>query len=347
MAARAPPNDGDSRPSANPAVPVPALPRPNAAAVVPPCRVALPLRVALSLPGGLCAGGAAGLAPGPAGLAPGAGPAGLAPGAAGLAPGAAGLAIGAGPAGLAPGAAGLAPGAAGLAPAAASARGDGRKADVGATGPSACRVTRGANAGFRKGAAWLGGGRAGAAAGAAAGVAGAGVAGAGVASAAAGAAAGWGAVAALVTDAAPFEATVARGGGARGLEAARGREGSAIRRDANGRGSTVLGGGDSTLANGSGFSSEPARESRTLEGGASNSTTDSAGPGGGAVELGAASALDTWITCPHLRHFIRTERPATFSSPIWYLALQLGQRNFIQPGARDSSDGSKRRIARG
>jgi hypothetical protein len=34
-----------------------------------------------------------------------------------------------------------------------------------------------------------------------------------------------------------------------------------------------------------------------------------------------------------LRHFIRTERPATFSSAIWYFALQLGQRNFIQPGA--------------
>jgi hypothetical protein len=34
-----------------------------------------------------------------------------------------------------------------------------------------------------------------------------------------------------------------------------------------------------------------------------------------------------------LRHFIRTERPATFSSAIWYFALQLGQRNFIQPDA--------------
>ncbi|HTA92888.1 MAG TPA: hypothetical protein VK745_25095 [Polyangiaceae bacterium] len=26
--------------------------------------------------------------------------------------------------------------------------------------------------------------------------------------------------------------------------------------------------------------------------------------------------LDTWMTCPHLRHFMRTERPATFSSAI-------------------------------
>lgn len=38
------------------------------------------------------------------------------------------------------------------------------------------------------------------------------------------------------------------------------------------------------------------------------------------------------ISAPHLRHFIRTDRPATFSSPIWYFALQLGQRNFIQAG---------------
>jgi hypothetical protein len=30
---------------------------------------------------------------------------------------------------------------------------------------------------------------------------------------------------------------------------------------------------------------------------------------------------------------MRTERPATFSSPIWYFALQLGQRNFIQLSA--------------
>src|SRR5579859_460369 len=37
----------------------------------------------------------------------------------------------------------------------------------------------------------------------------------------------------------------------------------------------------------------------------------------------------TSIMCPHLRHFIRTVRPATFSSAIWYLALQFSQRNFI------------------
>ena len=32
----------------------------------------------------------------------------------------------------------------------------------------------------------------------------------------------------------------------------------------------------------------------------------------------------------HLRHFIRTARPATFSSSMRYFALQLGQRNFMQ-----------------
>jgi hypothetical protein len=30
---------------------------------------------------------------------------------------------------------------------------------------------------------------------------------------------------------------------------------------------------------------------------------------------------------------MRTDRPATFSSAIWYFALQLGQRNFIQRSA--------------
>jgi hypothetical protein len=36
------------------------------------------------------------------------------------------------------------------------------------------------------------------------------------------------------------------------------------------------------------------------------------------------------MTKPHFLHFIRTDRPATFSSAIWYFALQLGQRNFIR-----------------
>lgn len=37
----------------------------------------------------------------------------------------------------------------------------------------------------------------------------------------------------------------------------------------------------------------------------------------------------TTIVCPQRRHFMRTVLPATFSSPIWYFALQLSQRNFI------------------
>ena len=44
------------------------------------------------------------------------------------------------------------------------------------------------------------------------------------------------------------------------------------------------------------------------------------------------------MRCPHLRHFIRTDRPATLSSAIWYLALQDGQRNFIGRAA----DGAER-----
>ena len=43
---------------------------------------------------------------------------------------------------------------------------------------------------------------------------------------------------------------------------------------------------------------------------------------------GRGGAARTSIWCPHLRHFIRTVLPATFSSAIWYFALQLSQRNF-------------------
>lgn len=71
-----------------------------------------------------------------------------------------------------------------------------------------------------------------------------------------------------------------------------------------------------------------------------------AGLGGGA-SAGAGkelSAIGGWLTppaeapttdslisimWPHWRHFILTDRPMTFSSAIWYLALQLGQRNFM------------------
>jgi hypothetical protein len=55
------------------------------------------------------------------------------------------------------------------------------------------------------------------------------------------------------------------------------------------------------------------------------SVVDLPGPEGGHSEDGrsdaslavpSVTALPTWITLPHLRHFIRTERPATFSSAI-------------------------------
>ena len=50
---------------------------------------------------------------------------------------------------------------------------------------------------------------------------------------------------------------------------------------------------------------------------------------GGDVEtLVSVTAARTSIWWPHLRHFMRTVLPATFSSAIWYLALQLSQRNF-------------------
>jgi hypothetical protein len=40
----------------------------------------------------------------------------------------------------------------------------------------------------------------------------------------------------------------------------------------------------------------------------------------------------TSMSAPHLRHFIRTALPATFSSAIWYLAWQLWQLNCITDG---------------
>jgi hypothetical protein len=55
------------------------------------------------------------------------------------------------------------------------------------------------------------------------------------------------------------------------------------------------------------------------------SLADAPGPEGGHSEDGrsaaseavpSVTALLTWMTYPHLRHFIRTERPATFSSAI-------------------------------
>jgi hypothetical protein len=52
-----------------------------------------------------------------------------------------------------------------------------------------------------------------------------------------------------------------------------------------------------------------------------------------ATELSVTAWLIS-IKCPHFRHFMRTARPATLSSAIWYFALQLEQMNFIQPNGR-------------
>ena len=68
------------------------------------------------------------------------------------------------------------------------------------------------------------------------------------------------------------------------------------------------------------------------------------GPGLGPSSVGILVATEVSVTdastsimLPHLRHFIRTVRPATLSSAIWYFALQFSQRNFMQglPGPSD------------
>jgi hypothetical protein len=48
--------------------------------------------------------------------------------------------------------------------------------------------------------------------------------------------------------------------------------------------------------------------------------------------IAETSAMLTWTSmrCPHLRHFMRMVFPATFSSGIWYFALQFSQLNFIR-----------------
>lgn len=57
----------------------------------------------------------------------------------------------------------------------------------------------------------------------------------------------------------------------------------------------------------------------------------------------SVTALLTSMRCPHLRHFMRTDRPATLSSATWYFALQLGQRNFIQLSAGNDAQERGRR----
>lgn len=58
--------------------------------------------------------------------------------------------------------------------------------------------------------------------------------------------------------------------------------------------------------------------------------TPGSGAGGGMLPVPSVTAERTSIWCPHLRHFMRTVLPATFSSAIWYFALQLSQRNFTR-----------------
>lgn len=73
---------------------------------------------------------------------------------------------------------------------------------------------------------------------------------------------------------------------------------------------------------------------------------DAEGWEGASLEVRTASELVTRISSPHLRHFMRTERPATFSSAIWYFALQLGQRNFIRPGGARATVREEQNTAR-
>ncbi len=55
-----------------------------------------------------------------------------------------------------------------------------------------------------------------------------------------------------------------------------------------------------------------------------------AGAAAGGTTLGATPAPRIKMSLPHLRHVMRSVRPETFSSGIWYFALQLSQRNFIE-----------------
>ena len=64
---------------------------------------------------------------------------------------------------------------------------------------------------------------------------------------------------------------------------------------------------------------------------ATGAGASASGCAGGAT-LGATPAPRMRMSLPHLRHVMRSVRPATFSSGIWYFALQLSQRNFIGYG---------------
>jgi hypothetical protein len=67
-------------------------------------------------------------------------------------------------------------------------------------------------------------------------------------------------------------------------------------------------------------------------------TTGGGGSPSGDMLGGAGGTSLIGMMNPHFLHFIRTDRPETLSSAIWYFALQLGQRNFIR---RDQSSLSR------
>ena len=99
------------------------------------------------------------------------------------------------------------------------------------------------------------------------------------------------------------------------------------------RASPAQGGEESTRGAGGAFTPSPFQggEESTLgaAGGRGTMLRDKRSPSDGAIVSGAGGTSLIGMMKPHLRHFIRTERPAIFSSAIWYFALQLGHRNFI------------------
>lgn len=74
----------------------------------------------------------------------------------------------------------------------------------------------------------------------------------------------------------------------------------------------------------------------TTGGGGALGTSGSPPKAPGSMLGGAGGTWLRGMMYPHFLHFIRTARPATFSSAIWYFALQLGQRNFIRGDAQRS-----------
>src|SRR5579872_1229796 len=69
--------------------------------------------------------------------------------------------------------------------------------------------------------------------------------------------------------------------------------------------------------------------------------------GGAAVAaLDSVTAARTSMRCPHLRHFMRTVLPATFSSAIWYLALHWSHRNFTRAPDLDRVCNASEQIGR-